>query len=188
MVEVRAMAPKDNNFVMLGQFTAPHGVRGLMKLRSYTEMPEAVLEYGPLFDRNGAEYQITLKGNAKSGLLVSVSGVQDRDAAEKLRGIELFVPRHSLPDEDVGDDEFYQTDLINLDVVDEAGVVVGNIRAVQNFGAGDMLDVRLAAGSRTVLIPFTHAAVPEIDLAVGLVRVNNIQALIDSKSDTDNGA
>ncbi len=181
------MTQNAQNLVMLGQFTAPHGVRGLIKLRSFTDDPAAILNYGPLSDRGGREYQVSFKGMAKGALLVSVDGVNDRDAAEKLRGTELHVPRSQLPDDDVDGDEFYQTDLIGLRVVGAGEKVFGTIHAVQNFGAGDMLEVRLPQGRKIVLIPFTRESVPEIDVAAGMVRINGVESLFSDDKDEQNG-
>jgi 16S rRNA processing protein RimM len=180
------MVSKDDNLVMLAQITAPHGVRGLVKLRSFTEDPDDALSYGPLLDANGVEYRLIFKGHKKGGLVVAVEGTNDRDGAEKLRGLKLHVPRSALPDED-DEDEFYQADLIGLDVFDKAGQNYGNIRVVQNFGAGDLLEVVLKDSGKTVLLPFTRANVPEIDVAGGKILIADVDALFDQKGAKDDG-
>jgi 16S rRNA processing protein RimM len=180
------MALKDDNLVMLAQITAPHGVRGLVKLRSFTEDPDDALSYGPLMDANGVTYRLTFKGRKKGGLVVAVDGTNDRDGAEKLRGLKLHVPRSALPDSDE-EDEYYQADLIGLDVLDASGRNYGRIRAVQNFGAGDMLEVTMKDSRKTVLLPFTAANVPEVDVAGGRVLIVDMDALFDQKGAKDDG-
>jgi 16S rRNA processing protein RimM len=180
------MTSKDSNLVMLAQITAPHGVRGLVKLRSFTEKPDDALSYGPLSDAKGLEYRVIFKSRKKGGLVVAVDGCNDRDAAEKLRGLKLHVPRSALPAED-GEDEFYQTDLIGLQVADAVGREYGSIRAVQNFGAGDMLEVVLKDSGKTVLVPFTLDHVPEVDVAGGKVLIADVDTLFDQKGGKDDG-
>ena len=165
------MAKKD--LVLLGQITAPHGVRGLVKVRSYTEDPAAIADYGPLRDPTGREFRLINKGLTKGGILAAIDGVNDRDGAEALRGTKLHVPRDRLPSED-NDEEFYHVDLINLSVEQPNGEHLGRVRAVQNFGAGDVLEIAPAAGGPTLLLPFTRAMVPTVDIDGGKLVVGNI--------------
>lgn len=157
------------HLVQLGAIVAPHGVRGAVKVKSFTEPPARLFEYGPLMDGQGAA-RFTLKrlggGDAARGLFIAaLAGVDDRNQAEGLRGQGLYVPRARLPA--TASDEYYHADLIGLAVEDAAGVALGQIRAVVNFGAGDILEILTPRGVE--YLPFTDAAVPTVDLAAGRV-------------------
>lgn len=148
--------------ICLGVIVAAHGVRGQVKIKTFTAQPGAVAAYGPLRDRSG---QRTLRLAAvrpvNGGVVAAIEGIADRNAAEALRGTELFVPRAALPPTD--DDEFYQDDLLGMAVVDEAGAACGAVLAVHNFGAGDVLEISPPLGS-TFFLPFSRDAVPTVDL------------------------
>jgi 16S rRNA processing protein RimM len=149
--------------VCVAVVAAPHGVRGALRLRCFTERPESVASYGPVFDANGARlFRIDVRGAARDGVIVTAEGVHDRDAAERLRGVRLHVPRSALPA--TGDDEFYVEDLVGLDAVLPDGAPLGRIAAVSNFGAGDVVELESGDGA-TLTLPFTRACFPEIDLA-----------------------
>lgn len=159
---------KLQNPVLMGVIGAPHGVKGQVRVKSYTGDPLALGDYGPLFDAKGTAYQVTDIRSAKNVVVVTFKGVVGRSAAEALNGVELFIERDQLPDEELEEDEFYIDDLIGMDVLDETGTQIGTVMSVQNFGAGDMLEVSpmLANGSfspKTVFYPFTKLVVPEID-------------------------
>jgi 16S rRNA processing protein RimM len=150
--------------VMVGEIGRPHGVRGLVRLRAFTEDPAAIAAYSPLTDEAGSRrYAITLKG----GDIAAIEGVADRDAAQRLTGTKLFVERDRLPPPE--DDEFYLVDLIGLSAVTQAGETLGRIRAVEDHGAGAFLIIDGAA--REHLLPFTRAVVPAVDIAAGRVTV-----------------
>ncbi|MEO3473439.1 ribosome maturation factor RimM [Roseomonas sp. CAU 1739] len=150
--------------VMVGEIGRPHGVRGLVRLRAFTEDPAAIAAYSPLTDETGAKrFVVTLKG----GDIAAIEGVADRDAAQRLTGTKLFVDRDRLPPPE--DDEFYLTDLIGLAAVTEGGETLGTIRAVEDHGAGAFLIVDGPAKEH--LLPFTRAAVPVVDIAGGRVTV-----------------
>ena len=177
--------PPADALVCLCTIQAAHGVRGLVKLRPHTDVPEDVVAYGPLQDRQGRRFELQLKGRVKSSLLAAVEGVADRDAAERLRGTDLFVPRDRLP-APADPDEFYLADLVGLRVLLRAdGRELGRIRAVPNYGAGDLLEMAPAGGGGTVLLPFTRAVVPEVDIAAGLVRIDPPEGLLDEAADAD---
>ena len=149
---------------MVGEIGRPHGVRGLVRLRAFTEDPAAIAAYSPLTDETGAQrFAITLKG----GDIAAVEGVADRDAAQRLTGTRLYVDRDRLPPPD--DDEFYLTDLIGLAAVTEDGQPLGAIRAVEDHGGGPFIIVEGAG--REHLLPFTRAVVPVVDIAGGRVTV-----------------
>jgi 16S rRNA processing protein RimM len=152
--------------VCLGQIGAAHGVRGEVRLRSFTADPLAITAYGPLEAEDGSVIEIESLRPAKDHFVATLSGIADRDAAERLTNIKLYVPRDRLPPTDEPD-EFYYTDLIGLAAVDRAGNPLGTVLAVHNFGAGDLIEIRLDSQSKTELLPFDTATVPEVDLKAG---------------------
>jgi 16S rRNA processing protein RimM len=156
--------------ICLGQIGAPHGVRGEVRLRSFTADPEAIAAYGPLETDDGRIFEIESLRPASGHFVATFAGISSRSAAEKLVNIKLYVPRGRLP-EPAADDEFYHADLVGLAVVDRAGLEIGSVVAVHNFGAGDLIELRLNASNKTELVPFDEATVPEIDLAAGRLVV-----------------
>jgi 16S rRNA processing protein RimM len=157
--------------ICVAKIGAPHGVRGEVKLWSFTTDPLAVRDYGALESEDGTtRFTIEAIRPAKGHLVARLSGVGDRDAAAKLTNMELYVPRERLPA--TARDEFYHADLIGLTAVDTSGTALGTVVAVHNFGAGDIIELQPAVGrSATVMIPFTEIAVPEVDVAAGRVVV-----------------
>jgi 16S rRNA processing protein RimM len=148
--------------VYVAQIGAPHGVRGEVRLKAFTSDPLAVATYGALESEDGARhFRIAALRPAKDMMIARLDGVNDRDAAEALCNLALYVPRERLPAPDA--DEFYHADLIGLGVVGQDGVTLGTVLAVQNFGAGDLLEIAPQSGGASVLLPFTKAAVPEVD-------------------------
>ncbi|OAB54866.1 ribosome maturation factor RimM [Phormidium willei BDU 130791] len=142
-----------------------HGVRGLVRLKTFTEVPEDALAYGPLSDEAGSRvFRMTARGRAKELLVAAVEGVADRDAAAALRGTRLYVARTALPA--LEEDTFYHADLIGLAAVDRQGNSLGRVRALYDFGAGDVIELEAADG-RVSVLPFTRRVVPEIDLVAG---------------------
>jgi 16S rRNA processing protein RimM len=161
---------------------AAHGIRGELRVKTFTGDPTALGDYGPLYAKDGRVFEILDIRPAKDVVVARFKGVCDRNAAEALTGTELFVDRSALPD-DGDEDDFYHADLIGLAVRDDTGAVIGKVAAVQNFGGGDILDLTLGA-RKGVLIPFTKAAVPEISVAGGYVRVDPTAAgLVDDEDD-----
>jgi 16S rRNA processing protein RimM len=156
--------------ICVARLGAAHGVRGEVKLWSFTADPARIADYGPFETVDGRVIEIEALRPAKEFFVARLKGVADRDAAERLRNAELFVPRERLPAPADGD-EFYHADLIGLAVVDQNGAALGTVLALHNFGAGDIIEVRRAESRDTVMLPFTHAAVPEIDLAGGRIVV-----------------
>ncbi len=158
------------SLVLVAQVGAAHGVQGEFKLLSYTDDPLSVLEYNPLLDAQGKPaLSITAAREHKGALLVRAEQAPDRTAAEKLKNLKLYVDRADLPEPE--DDEFYITDLIGLKAVDAAGNAIGIIANVDNFGAGDLLDIKPAEGA-SFYVPFTLDHVPEVRLADGIVIVD----------------
>ena len=171
--------PKLENPVQMAVIGAAHGIKGELRVKTFTGDPLALADYGPLFAKDGRAFQITDIRPAGSVVVVRFKSVNDRNAAEALAGTELFVDRSVLPD-DGEEDEFYHADLIGLDVRDDTRVI-GKVVAVHNFGGGDILDVTLA-GRKGVLIPFTQAAVPHVSIADGFVEINPLAAgLVDDE-------
>jgi 16S rRNA processing protein RimM len=149
--------------ILLGRIAGAHGIRGEVVIHAYTATPEDVGAYGPLKDASGTRIlELTGVRVTAKGVVARVSGVLDRNAAEALKGVELYVDRGRLPPAAEG--EFYHADLIGLAAVAADGETIGEIVDVQNFGAGDLLEIRLAGSGKTALVPFTEACVPEVDV------------------------
>ena len=152
------MAPRD--MVLVGAITGAHGIRGEVKLRSFTADPAAIAAYSPLETAKGASIEIVRVRPQKDGLIAVLKGVTDRNAAEALRGTELFVPRERLPEPE--EDEVYVHDLIGLAVHLADGSRLGEIVDVADYGAGDLIDVKVEGRKDTVLIPFADQYVREV--------------------------
>jgi 16S rRNA processing protein RimM len=157
--------------ICVGRIGAAHGTRGEVKLWSFTAEPLAIAGYGALESEDGTRsFEIEALRPAKDFLVARFAGVPDRTAAEQLRNIDLYVARERLPAPEA--DEFYHADLIGLAVVDRRDVTLGAVAAVHNFGAGDLIEVRPARGGMTVMLPFTEAIVPLVDVAAGRIVVD----------------
>lgn len=151
--------------VCVARIGAAHGVRGEVKLWSFTEDPAAVASYGPLETQDGLrQFEIEELRRAKDHFVARISGIEDRTAAEKLRNLELYVPRARLPKIDDAD-TFYHADLIGLDAVTMNGTQVGTVHALHNFGAGDIIEIAPLGSGDPLMLPFNEATVPKIDLA-----------------------
>ena len=156
--------------ILLGRIAGAHGIRGEVIIHAFTEAPESIAGYGPLSDAAGARtFTIETARATPKGVVARLKGLSDRTAAEALKGVDLYVERSRLPPATEG--EYYHADLIGLAAVDPDGNRIGEIVAVQNYGAGDLLEIRVAGRSQTELIPFTDANVPEVDLAAKRVTV-----------------
>jgi 16S rRNA processing protein RimM len=155
----------------MGEIVAAHGVRGEVKIRSFTADPLDIAAYGPLSDAGGARrWRIrSLRPVKGETVIAALDGVADRDAAEALRGKKLFVARSALPPPEEG--EFYVGDLVGLAAVTPEGATIGKVIGVHNFGAGDLLEVRIAETGKSEMIPFTSACAPTIDFALRLIVV-----------------
>ena len=155
--------------ICVARIGAPHGVRGQVRLWTFTEDPFAVLDYGPLATKDGKRsFEVDDVREAKGHLVATLKGVASREDAERLNGVELFVARDALPDTE--DDEYYHADLIGLAAVDAANEPLGRVLAIHNFGAGDIIEIAPPHGP-TMLLPFTNAVVPTVDLANGRVVI-----------------
>ena len=163
------------DLVLLGEFGRAHGLKGEVRLKSFTGDPQAIATYGPM--TIGPGRTVTLRsvrpapGGAPDLLIAKVEGVDTREAAEALNRVELSLPRHRLPPPD-GEDEFLLTDLIGVSVETPAGEPLGTVVAVPNYGGGDLLEVAPAGGGTTALVPFTKAFVPLVEVAARRVVVD----------------
>jgi 16S rRNA processing protein RimM len=158
------------NRVCVARIGAAHGTGGEVKLWPFTSRAEAVAAYGPLQTADATQtFEIEALRPAKDCLVARLKGVTDRAAAERLRNTDLYVSRERLPVPDPG--EFYYADLIGLQAEDRAGSVIGVVIAVHNFGAGDILEIALATGGDTAMVPFSTTAVPTVEVATGRIVV-----------------
>src|SRR5246127_2804951 len=155
--------------VCVARIGAAHGGRGAVKLWTFTEDPFAVTRYGPLSTKDGARsFEVAHAREAKGFLVATLKGVTTRNEAERLNGLELYVARENLPATD--DDEYYHADLIGLTAETTAGEPLGRVIAIHNFGAGDIIEIAPKSGA-TLLLPFTNAVVPTVDIAGGRVLI-----------------
>jgi len=149
--------------ICVARIGAAHGVRGAVKLWTFTEDPLAVKRYGPLTTKDGArQFELTHVRAAKDHLVATLRGIGSREDAERLNGVELYIAREKLPATD--EDEYYHADLIGLAAVNAANEPLGRVIAIHNFGAGDIIEIAPLQGA-TLLLPFTNAVVPTVDLA-----------------------
>jgi 16S rRNA processing protein RimM len=155
--------------ICVAKIGAAHGVRGEVKLWPFTEDPMAVLRYGPLSTKDGArQFEVARARMAKDHLVAALKGVATREDAERINGIELYIPREKLPATDDG--EYYHADLIGLRAIGMQGDEIGKVIAIHNFGAGDIVEIAPPQGP-TLLLPFTNAVVPAVDIAAGHVVI-----------------
>lgn len=158
----------DENRICVGALGGAFGVKGEVRLKSFTATPEDIAEYSPLTSEDGARsFEITLTGQLKNGFTARLTGVTSKEAADALRGTRLYAERDQLPH--LPDDEYYHADLIGLEVYDTGGTLLGKVKTVLNHGASDILEVQAPGTSATVLLPFTLQAVPTVDLAAGRI-------------------
>lgn len=175
---------KPKSPVQMAVIGAAHGIKGELRVKTFTADPLALADYGPLHTKDGRTFEIADIRPQGTVVVVRLKGITDRNAAEALTGTELFVDRSALP-EALDDDEFYHADLVGLMVKDDAGETLGKVTAVQNFGGGDILEVTLGA-RQGVLIPFTAAAVPQVAISAGFIRIDPVSAgLVDDDEEDD---
>ena len=171
--------------ICVARIGAAHGVRGAVKLWTFTEDPMAVRLYGPLLTKDGARaFEVTSAREAKGHLVATLKGVATREDAERLNGIELYIAREKLPVTD--EDEYYHADLIGLAAVTTADEPLGRVIAIHNFGAGDIIEIAPPHGA-TLLLPFTNAVVPTVDLEGGRVVIE-LPAEIEGDQPTNSDA
>lgn len=157
--------------ICVGAFAGSYGLQGEVRLKSYCADPAAIETYGILTSEDGRdEYIVGLTRSIKNGFVARIEGVFTKEHADSLNNTELFVLRDTLPN--LPDDEFYHSDLIGLEVLDTGGTTLGKVQQVLNHGASDILEIAGPALKASVLLPFTKAAVPTVDLASGRLIVN----------------
>ncbi|MGB3147831.1 MAG: ribosome maturation factor RimM [Paracoccaceae bacterium] len=157
--------------ICVGAITGAFGVKGDVRLKSFCAQPEAIVAYAPLWTSDGSRsFTLKLTRGSGAGLTARLSGINSKEEADALRGVELFADRDRLPN--LPDDEFYHSDLIGLEVLDTSGTHLGAVRAVYNHGAGDILEVAGPGLKATLLLPFTKAIVPTVDLTARRVIVD----------------
>jgi 16S rRNA processing protein RimM len=174
-----------SELVLIGRISSAHGLKGEVKIAAFTAEPEDIAAYGPLKSADGARiFEIaSLRGAGGGAVIARLHGVADRNAAEQLKGTELYVARAVLPP--AGDGEYYHSDLIGLTAVSPDGETLGEVIAVQNFGAGDLLELRPARGRQTELVPFESTHVPKVDLEAG--RVTIVWPVYENSASTETG-
>jgi 16S rRNA processing protein RimM len=166
--------------VLLGVITGAHGVRGEVRLRSFTSSPEAIASYGAvLLGDSGREVVIRALRPAREEFIAALEGISDRTTAEQLKGCLLHVARDRLPP--VGEDEVYVSDVIGLPVYRKDGSLLGEVASVTDYGAGDLLEIRSDGRRGTILIPFVAAMVPEVDVANRRIVVDPPEGLIEAQ-------
>jgi len=167
--------PDLDNRLCVGAISGSFGVKGEVRLKSFCAEPTAIAEYGPLFTEDGKRsFKITLTRPVAGGLGARLTGVETKEEADALRGTSLYVGRDKLPN--LPDDEFYHADLIGLEARDTGGVLLGTVTAVHNHGAGDLLEIG-GGGKPSVLLLFTLATVPTVDLTAGRIVINMPEGL-----------
>lgn len=168
--------------VQMAVIGAAHGIKGELRVKTFTGDPLALGGYGPLSSKQGRVFEVETIRAAGEVAVVRFKGVSDRSTAESLTGTELFIDRSALPPED--EDEFYHADLVGLAVRDEAGAESGRVTAIQNFGGGDILEITFH-GRKGLLIPFSLASVPEVNVKAGFIRIDTIAAGLAEDADED---
>jgi 16S rRNA processing protein RimM len=153
--------------VLMGEIGAAQGLKGEVRLRAYTQAPADIAAYGALEDESGRLIEIESVRITPKAVIARIKGVTTREAAQALTHTKLYLPRARLPES--AEEEWYHADLIGLAAVDKDGAPIGTVVAVHNYGAGDIIEIAPASGDATLLVPFTEAAVPEVDLAQGRI-------------------
>ncbi len=167
----------EERLICVGAIAGAYGVRGEVRLKSFCATPEDIAHYSPLLDETGQrEFRLKITRPIKNGFAARIEGIRTKEEADALRGTSLHAPRAALPS--LPDDEFYHADLIGLEVFDTGGRPLGRIIAVPNHGAGDLLEIRPPAGGDTILLPFTRAVVPTVDLAAGRVIADPPEGIV----------
>lgn len=152
------------NQIVVGAIAGSFGVNGDVRLKSFCADPASISDYGPLSTQDGSQkYSVKILNQLRNGFAARLTGIQTKEQADAVRGTELFVDRDKLPT--LPDDEFYHSDLEGLSVLDTGGTQIGTVKAMQNHGAGDLVEIILPGSANTVLIPFTRQNVPTVDLA-----------------------
>lgn len=168
---------ENEDHVLVGEIGGPQGLKGEVRIRSYTEEPHSITAYGPLQDENGRAIEIESLRSTPKALIARVKGVTTREAAEALARTKLYVAREMLPARE--EEEWYHADLIGLAALGQDGAALGQVVAIHNFGAGDLLEIKPASGGATVLVPFTRDTVLEIDVEGGRLTIAPPEGLFE---------
>ncbi len=171
----------DDKLICVGAVMGAFGVRGEVRLKSFCAEPSAIETYSPLVTESGESYELKLVRSVKNGFGARLSGIQDKEAADALRGTRLYARRADLPS--LPDDEYYHSDLIGLEVLDTGGATLGKVTAVQDFGAGDILEIAGKGLKEPVLLPFTMANVPTVDLTAGKIIADPPEGMFPAAKD-----
>ena len=157
--------------ICVGAIAGAFGVKGEVRLKSFTSIPEAIADYAPLFTEKGEKkFDVVLTGEIKNGLSARMSGIISKEDADNLKGTRLYVPREKLPE--LLEDEFYHADLIGLKVQNLEGEDIGLIKSVLNHGASDLLEIKNKTEKNTILVPFTRKIVPKVDIKNSIVIID----------------
>ena len=159
----------DDKRILAAEITTAHGIKGFVKVRCYAEDAK-LIERGPLFDEAGKQISLKLKNGIKGDWIAEVKGVDDRNAAELLRGTKLYIDRAVLPE--TGEGEYYVEDLKGMKVEDESGKDIGTILTIVNYGAGDLVDIKPASGGQSFYLPFNQTTLIDVDLEKRTVIMN----------------
>ncbi len=148
--------------VKIGKIISAHGVRGLVKVKSYAESPSNLSSYGEIYDHAGNKILLEIKSSSKDILIAHIENINSREDAEQISKTDLYINRHSMPE--LEEEDFYIEDLVGMKVITDSNQHIGNVIAVQNFGAGDILEIRFLKDGKSEHIPFTKKHFPDIDL------------------------
>ena len=177
----------DPKRICVGAIAGAFGVRGEVRIKSFCSEPEDIARFKPLSDEAGARsFALRLTRPVKGGFAGRLSGVATREEAEALKGVRLYADRDQLPS--LPDDEFYHADLVGLDVFDTGGERLGRVRAIHDFGAGDLLEIFAPGRTQTVMLPFTRAAVPTVDLGAGRIIADPPLGLFSDEEEAEDAA
>ncbi len=164
--------------IIIGAIAGAFGVKGEVRLKSFTTDPETITDYSPLFTEDcSRSFEVLLTGQLKNAFSAKLSGVHTKEHADGLRGLQLFVPRSKFPQ--LPDDEFYYADLVGLRVFNGGGAEMGQIKAVQNHGATDLLEILTEETDQSVLLPFTRVNVPTVDIGSGKIIIDPPKGLFE---------
>ena len=167
--------------IFVGAIAGAFGVNGEVRLKSFTSEPEAIASYGPVFTEDGnRSFNVYLTGQLKNAMSARLSGIENKEDADALRGLQLFVPRSKLPQ--LPDDEYYYADLVGLSVFDAAGMQIGKVHSVQNHGASDILEIYQSDTNATVLLPFTRENVPKVDTKASRIIIEPPDGVFEASS------
>ena len=177
-----------SQYLLVARVSGAHGVRGDVRLSTFTQDPLAIVDYRDLVRADGSAALTVLSARiAKGGIIARCKGIETKEQADGLRGLTLHIPRSALPEPE--EDEFYLADLIGLSAVTPEGQKIGRIKSVQDFGAGDILEVDPAEGGPTWYLPFTREAVPDVQISAGrvvVVRPDEVEWTPETETDPDN--